>query len=140
MKKLEDIPKKNVFEVPEGYFDRLPNVIQSRVAAGKSESVWPTYLRLSLRYALPVLALGLALFFYSNRPPVASTEDLLANVDTASLVAFLDDTDVSTDDLLESVPLNQDEANAVEEGTLEEINVDADDIEYLKKEFGVDYF
>ena len=55
-------------------------------------------------------------------------------------VAFLDDTDVSTDDLLESVPLNQDEANAVEEGTLEEINVDADDIEYLKTEFGVDYF
>ena len=140
MKKLEEIPKKNVFEVPEGYFDRLPNVIQSRVAARKDEPVWPVYLRLSLRYALPAVAIGLALLFYLNRPSIVATEDLLANVDTASLVTFLEETDVSTDDLLENVPLDQDEANAVEEGTLEEINVDADDVEYLTKEFGVDYF
>ena len=32
MKKLEEIPKKEVFKVPEGYFENLPGIIQARVA------------------------------------------------------------------------------------------------------------
>ena len=51
MKKLEDIPKQNIFEVPDGYFDKLPSVIQARIA--KPE---PKFWQLpAFRYAMPLL-------------------------------------------------------------------------------------
>ena len=40
MKKLEDIPKKQNFEVPEGYFEKLPGIIQSRVTQQHKEKSW----------------------------------------------------------------------------------------------------
>jgi hypothetical protein len=52
MKKLEDISKKNIFEVPDGYFEKLPGIIQARVAKPES-TPWfvPT-----LKFALPIVA------------------------------------------------------------------------------------
>ena len=32
MKKLEDIPKKEIFDVPDGYFEKLPGKIQARIS------------------------------------------------------------------------------------------------------------
>jgi hypothetical protein len=138
MKKLEDIPKKDFFEAPEGYFDRLPGVIQSRVAAGKREPVWIPYFRLSLKYALPVVIIGIASLFYLNKPELESPENLLASIDSEQLVAYLDDSDVSSEDLLESVPLDNDEASAIHENSLE-ISIDDKALEDLSNELGVDY-
>ena len=30
--KLEDLPQKEIFDVPEGYFEKLPGTIQARIA------------------------------------------------------------------------------------------------------------
>src|SRR6185295_11355453 len=101
MKNLEDIPKKNVFEAPEGYFDRLPGIIQARVT---QEPYSMRYrVMYSLKYALSALTIVLIAFFYWSKPPGQSAEDLLASVDSVSLVSYLEDSDISSDDLLESI-------------------------------------
>lgn len=144
MKKLEEIPKKSVFEVPEGYFDRLPGIIQARVApiaiGSKGEPQWVLYFRFGLKYALPVLVVGVASFFFLNNPQTLSAEELIASVDSAHLVAYLEDSDLNSDDLLEIVPLNQEEAEAIQGSSIDELKVNDEDVEYLSNEFGTDYF
>ena len=140
MKNLENIPKKNVFEVPEGYFDRLPGIIQTRVATEKKESFWVFDLRYILKYALPVLAIVVVSFFFWSNPAGQSVEDSLASVDSASLVAYLEDSDISSDDLLESIPLHGEEVDAIQEHSINEIQTNDMDLKNLGDEFGVDYF
>ena len=138
MKKLEDIPKKDLFEAPEGYFDRLPGVIQARVAESSKKTGWLPSFQGSLKYALPVLAIGVAAVFYLNKSDEQSPESLLASIDSAELVAYLEDTDISADDLIDGVSLNEDEVNAIQESTASEIGLE--DIEELSNELGSDYF
>jgi hypothetical protein len=138
MKKLEDIPKKDIFEVPDGYFDRLPGIIQARVANTKRESAWLPYFTQGLKYALPVVVIGVVSFFYFSNPKEQSAEMMIASIDSGQLVAYLDDSDISTDDLLESIPLDSDEANAIEQNSMD-INVDDENLEDLSNELG-DYF
>ena len=139
MKNLENIPKKNVFEVPEGYFDSLPGIIQTRIAAEKPYSMRYRVV-CSLKYALPALAIVLIAFFFWSKPVGQSTEDLLASVDSSSLVAYLEDSDISSDDLLESIPLQTDEVDAIQENSMDEIQANDLDLKTLRDEFGVDYF
>ncbi|HWA33476.1 MAG TPA: hypothetical protein VG737_05075, partial [Cyclobacteriaceae bacterium] len=128
MKKLDDIPKKNVFEAPEGYFERLPGVIQARVAERGQSAAWIPFLRMIPRLAVPALMIAIAAFFYLNRSEPLSTEDLIASVDSASLAAYLDESDLSTEDLLESLPLDRNEADAIQEQTIDDIDLNEDDI------------
>ena len=140
MKNLENIPKKNVFEVPEGYFERLPGIIQARTAQDKKESFWMISIRYSLKFALPALAIIMIAFFYWSKPPGQSAEDLLASVDSVSLVSYLEDSDISSDDLLDGISLHTSEVDAIQENSIFEIQADDLDLKALGDEFGVDYF
>ena len=140
MKKLEDIPKKNVFEVPDGYFDRLPGIVQARVADAKKEPQWSLYSLSSLKYALPALIIGITVLLFLNRTESMTTEEMLSSVDTANLVAYLDESELNSDDLLEVVPLDSNEADAIEDDSMNEIDVNEKDIESLSNEFGSDLF
>ncbi len=144
MKKLDEIPKKSFFEAPEGYFDRLPGIVQARLAPPEVDlsaaSGWLFHLGNSVKYALPVMVIVAASFYFLNMPGGQSTEDFLATVDSAYLVAYLDDADVSTDDLLDNVSLDQDEASAIQQDTMEEIDLNDQDAEVLKNEFANDQF
>lgn len=139
MKKLEDIPKKDLFEAPEGYFDRLPGVIQARIAEKSSTPSWLPSLRFGLRYALPALMIAMAAIFYLNRPAMQSTEELIASIDSVDLAAYLDESEVTTEDLLEAIPLDYTEADAIQDETNDEIDADEFDVEYLKDEIGIEY-
>ena len=134
MKRLEDIPKKTLFEVPEGYFEKLPGIIQARVAAKEPARAWGT---LALRYAMPTVALIAVAVFFWQGPTPSSTEDLLASIDSEQLVAYLQESELNADDLLESIALDPDEINAIEEGAMEDIDMDDVDIEELESEFEV---
>lgn len=61
--KLSDIPKRNVYEVPENYFDRLPTQIMARTAAAGYDAPAPWYAALQkpLRLALAPLVLLLVM-------------------------------------------------------------------------------
>jgi hypothetical protein len=108
MKKLEDIPKKDLFKAPDGYFDKLPGIIQARVSKPEPKSIWVPV----LKFALPVLVLVTVGVFWFSNPAVQNIETELAGINTEQLMAYLDNTEVvwdepeadgdwSEDDLLE---------------------------------------
>jgi hypothetical protein len=111
--KLEDIPKKEIFNAPEGYFDALPGVVQARVAkqARATRSVW----YYSVRYALPsVLLLMIGSVWYARQQP--SAQDILAGVATEELVSYLEETETfSTEELLDTDLLDAADAQAIEQ-------------------------
>jgi len=120
MKKLEDIPKNAIFEVPQGYFDKLPGVIQSRIAEKHPVRERATYFTLSLQYVLPaVVLIAASIFVYQNyyNNQGSDVESILASVNTQDLVEYLDEDDISLEDILEDVnaaEINSDELNTME--------------------------
>ena len=113
MKKLEDVPKNEIFDVPEGYFEDLPGRIQQRIA-GKQTEVRPVF-TFALRYALPaVVLLIIGIFWFNNSLEEKSAETILASVQTEDLVAFLNDDDF-TEELLEDASLDNQDAIEIED-------------------------
>jgi len=119
MKKLEDIPRKNIFEVPDGYFEKLPGIIQSRVTSGEKQST-PAF-SLALRFAVPlVLVIAIAAVFWLNQPETdANPQSILASVQTEDLVAYLSEADFTTDELLDYVELDGEDVTRIEESVYE---------------------
>lgn len=134
MRKLEDIPKKNIFEVPEGYFEKLPGIIQSRVAKPEVHPWFaPTW-----KFALPVLALvAVGIFWFSSQPGV-SIEQQLADIQTEQLIAYLDDGDLTMDDLAETVTWSETDLDELEEKVFSSIEVSGDELDILLEEFNVE--
>ncbi|MBL7852721.1 MAG: hypothetical protein JNN04_17585 [Cyclobacteriaceae bacterium] len=134
MKRLDEIPKKLLFEAPEGYFEKLPGRIQARISQPEPEVAWG---KMALRYALPVLVLGAAAVFFLTSRPALSPEELIASIDSEQLVAYLEDSEVNTDDLLDAIALEPTEVESIEldamgdfvidEATVEEWVEDIDD-------------
>ena len=120
MKKLEDIPKKQVFEVPEGYFEKLPAIIQSRITTKTYDQSFFHAYKYRLQFVIPVVLLLVAgIFWFTQRDTTTGAEDLLAAVETADLVAYLSEADLTTDDLLNHVVLDNDDVIAIEENVYE---------------------
>jgi hypothetical protein len=140
MKKLEDIPKKDIFEAPEGYFDRLPGLIQARVSKPVADAPWVLSLRMTLRYAVPILVVGVISWLYLRMPGSPSAEDMIASVDSNNLVAYLQESDITADDLLENLQLSDEDAEAIQNRTYNELQMNEEDMEYLSNEFGIDNF
>lgn len=139
MKKLEDIPKKQLFEVPEGYFDHLPGLIQVRVSKQEEQSAWQPYLGYGLKFAIPTLAIGVVALFLWNGPTPQSAEEVLASINSEQLVAYLQETDLNADDFLDAVPLDQFEVEALQENAIKAMDFDDIDFDELAKEFDLDY-
>lgn len=96
--KLDDINKKNIHKVPDGYFDDLPMQIQAKISSSGKSSV-PVW-QLGLRYALPVVLLLVVAGYFLLQDATLSSEEILAEVETEDLIAYLDETDLSTDELI----------------------------------------
>ena len=114
MKKLDDIPKKHPFSVPDDYFDKLPGNIQARVQAGERKPVF-TY---AVRYALAsfTIAMATAAWFWMRpaSPENESAEDIIASLDTSELVAYLNEGDMTTDELLDELQLDGEDVKEIE--------------------------
>lgn len=120
MKKLEDIPKKQIFEVPDGYFEKLPGIIQSRVTQHREEKKWWLEYHYSLRLALPAIVLLVAgIFWFSDSPKDVDAENMLASIQTEDLITYLNEGDLTTDELLEHVALDTQDVTSIEESVYE---------------------
>ena len=130
MKKLEDIPKRNIYEVPDGYFDQLALKIQARteiISPSRSVNRWA----LALKYALPAVIIAVALVFIFRPKSIQDTEQLLASIPTEHLVVYLDDSDISEQDLLETINFDETDADSLNAQVQEEYLLnDFDESEY----------
>jgi len=114
MKKLEDIPKKHPFEVPEGYFDKLPGVIQARIAEKADVKEAKPYFRLAIQYALPVIVLAIVAVIYFVPKGGQDVNSMLSSVSTEELVAYLENSEMTTEELLEEMTLDNESVEAIE--------------------------
>lgn len=138
MKKLDEIPKQNIFQVPEKYFDELPGIIQTRTSS-TTTSPRAAYFTFAIRYALPALTLTLALvlwFNYRQGPDdnPGNAEEMLASIDTASLVSYLEENGITTEDLIEAVDLSANELSEIE-NTVYGLGLDEEDVNALMNEY-----
>jgi hypothetical protein len=129
MKKLEDIPKNHPFKVPEDYFDKLSGVIQSRIAEQTGAKEAKPYFRYTLQYALPVIILAVVAIVYLVPGKSQDVDTLLASVSTEELVAYLEDSELTTDDLLDEMNLDTESVEAIEE----EVYLNFDGMENLEE-------
>lgn len=112
MKRLDEIPKKNIFEVPDGYFDQLALKIQSRTAEVtpvRSIKGWS----FALRYALPAVLLLIGAIFVLRPRSVQDTDQLLASIPTEHLVAYLNESDLNEQELLEAINFDHTDADSL---------------------------
>lgn len=129
MKKLEDIPKNNPFKVPDGYFDRLPGIIQARVAEKAEVKEAKPYFRYAFQYALPVMALVIIAVIYLVPSTPQTVDTMLATVSTEEILAYLEESEITTDELLENMDLNAENVEAIES----ELYLNFDELENLNE-------
>ena len=137
--KLEEINKKNIYKVPDQYFDQLPMRIQSRVDAQKPVNRFTFSWNFAAKIAVPAMVLLLFYFGIDNSNTGQSTEQLLAMVDTEDIIAYLETTDITTDEILEQIDLSTIELDfADEESMMQDIEMDVEDMDILFDEFGIE--
>lgn len=116
--KLDDLPKKNVYRVPDRYFDQLPGRMMARVsqrASAENPVAWLAFWRQPLlRGALAGLALVLSFIYFftitsSQAPSAASGEGLLANVTEKEALDYLMVSDQLEPQDLTSLPLPEED-------------------------------
>lgn len=117
MARLDDIPKNDYFTTPPGYFEKLPAAIESRTQKDPERNSFPV-VKYSLQYALPLILIIAALFFYQSGETDAET--ILASVDTEELIAYLQDTGLTTDDVLETFEFSTEDIQAIEDEIYED--------------------
>ncbi len=110
--KLDQLNKKSIYHVPDGYFEHLPSKIQERIAEKKSQPSFVYAYKFQLAAVAIVIAFGLA-WYLPNREPV-NAESILATIETEDLIAYLNDSDLSTEELLEEAKFDMIDATEIE--------------------------
>ena len=107
--KLEELPKKSVFSTPDGYFDKLPAIIQQKAVDTDKVGLAISRLPIFYRLAGPALALVMVLTYFALRPSDQqfNVEAMLDEVSTTELVGYLNESDISTEELLSMMDLEE---------------------------------
>lgn len=138
--KLENISKKDAFSVPDGYFDKLPTIIQTKaIESTKKREVFSSVgvLRLAIPSLLILMIAGYFGYKYQNNIESADSkiESMLADISTEEMVNYLDETDLSSDDLLELVSF---EGEQIDDFSQDLDNISDEELELLINEFEIE--
>lgn len=129
MKKLDDIPKKQPFKAPDGYFDQLPGRIQTRIQGASRERT--IAFGNVLRYAAAAMVLCVVAAVWLWTQPVTnnnqSPEAILASLETSELIAYLNEGDITTDELLDGLQFDTEDAAAIE-GAVFDLDLNSADL------------
>jgi hypothetical protein len=108
--------------------------------AEKTSSTIPSFAN-RIRYAIPVIALAILgvvwVFTKESSEDAMSAEQLLASIDTSSLIAYLEESEMTTDELLENVSFSQEDVSAIESDVYD-LDIEQDDLDELINEYQLD--
>ena len=103
--KIDELKKDNVFKVPDGYFEELPSIIQARVTNPRPDTVsW--YGQPAMRWSLVAASLLLFTIYitvFRTGEEAINAESLIAEVNTEDLIAYLEYSDLTTEELIAGV-------------------------------------
>jgi hypothetical protein len=136
--KLEDIEKKEIFKVPDGYFDALPSKIQSRID-GQSPKIEGSFVfRYKLQYVLPVIIFFvIGIFWFEARNRAKDAENILASIATEDLIAYLNESEIPTDEVLDHIEFNSLDLEEIETEVYE-LEVDDEFLDGDFEELGIE--
>lgn len=140
MKKLENIPKKNIYKVPDGYFDKLPMKIGARIETRSTKEQEQSYLRYALHYALPSVVLMVVSFLVFRADTQPSADTLLSSVSTEQLIAYLEDSNLTTEELLDNFEFDALSVEGIEQEVYSPFELDSIELDLLTDEFEVPNF
>jgi len=122
--KLDELPKKQVYSVPNDYFKELPGIIQSRVVKPEQERTPVFILSSALRYALPVLALVMMLVYFGVRlnNNDIDVQAMIDEISTEELVSYLTESEITTDELLSLIDINELDVDGMVDENIELLN------------------
>ncbi len=132
---LNELDRKQPFKAPDGYFEELPSIIQSK-AVDSDKRAQPWEMPVIRWVAVPAMIIAIVIFSILPNDENNNPDELLAEVSTEELVAYLESTDMSTVDLLEMI----DEPNRLFDDTEVDILGDGltdDDMELLLDNYDV---
>lgn len=122
--KLDELPKKQLYSVPEDYFKELPSIIQARVVkpeqARTPALVWSS----ALRYALPVIALVMMLVYFGVRlkNDDIDVQAMIDEIPTEELISYITESEITTDELLSLIDLNELDVDGMVDENIELLN------------------
>jgi hypothetical protein len=102
-------------------------MIQSRVTEKSEVKEAKPYFRYALQYALPVLMLAVVAVVYLIPNTPQTVDSMLASVSTEELVAYLDQSEITTEELLDEMDLDSESVDAIES----EVYFNFDELENL---------
>lgn len=124
---LEDLGKKQVFTVPDGYFEQLPGQISHKVQVPRSGFAG-FCLPAVARYGMAVMSLCLIvlaayLILRPSGPEQSQPEAILSQVSGQEIMLYLQQSDVSQYDLVEKASAA---GIILDNNTLEEVEITRD--------------
>jgi hypothetical protein len=99
---LEDLERENIFTPPEGYFDKLPNRIQTRIGLQEQKDDRPLYQLVpkKLYYIAASVAVFIAAILMLRTPQeTASAQNILAEISTEDMIEYLEMSDVGVTEI-----------------------------------------
>jgi hypothetical protein len=105
-KRLEEIDKKQVFIVPDNYFESLPGQIQQKIQSHAHRR--PAFSFSWLKYGVSLATVCLFIwagyiYYHSSDTNQLQTENILAEVSTDAIITYLQQNEVSQFELVERV-------------------------------------
>ena len=122
--KLDELPKKQLYSVPDDYFKELPSIIQARVVKPEQARtpvlVWSS----ALRYALPVIALVMMLVYFGVRinNDDIDVQAMIDEIPTEELISYITESEITTDELLSLIDLNELDVDGMVDEDIELLN------------------
>lgn len=140
---LEEIKKKNIYTVPDNYFDQLPTRIQSRVNEKKPTFGFSLNWNLAFKIAFPTIVVVLVVFYFgiNSNNATLSADEILAQVSTEDLIAYIETTDITTDEIIEEIDFTGIDLEFYEidqDPLIHDIELNQGNIDALMDEFGID--
>ncbi|MFT6865855.1 MAG: hypothetical protein ACJA08_000681 [Cyclobacteriaceae bacterium] len=98
---IDDIEKKNPYQVPDGYFLKLTSDIQAKVVTETNKYHAPQWIiRWAMVPALMVMVFAGYWIYDSNNPSISQSETLLAAISDEEILSYLDESELSLNELV----------------------------------------
>ncbi len=106
--KLEDLNKDNIFKVPDNYFENFPDRLQKRIKESEKHKKVPIIrLKTIINMAAAAAILIFAIYGITKiNDNTTSADQLLSEISTEELINYLVESEMSTDEFLESLDMS----------------------------------
>ncbi len=128
--KLEDLDRSVPYEVPEGYFDKFPSAIQTRLHEHIAEKEHKFTISWSWRrtalVGIAASVVGVLLWITYPQKQHSVGEETLSQVSDEEIVKYLKDNQISQHEMSDQTQLS--ELYSGEDVLLQQLNVDDEDL------------